>query len=88
LSLLVEFNAPEFFDKALFRNFIAGLRATGAVRTDDAGKLAFEAGLERFADAAKLILSKEIRHGILLAAPEGSGIAAPQAVISTEQPAA
>lgn len=72
LSLLFEFNAPEFFDKTLFRNFIVGLRESGVVRTDDNGKLAFDDGLASFADTAKLILSKDIRHGILLAAPEGS----------------
>jgi len=72
LSLLFEFNAPEFFDKTLFRNFITGLRESGVVRTDDAGKLAFDQGIANFAETAKLILSKDIRHGILLAAPEDS----------------
>ena len=46
LSLLHELNAPEFFDKSLFRGFIQKLRERRVVRTDDAGKLDFDSELE------------------------------------------
>ena len=70
LSLLHEMNAPEFFDKSLFRGFIQKLRERRVVWTDEAGKLDFDAGLEDVAKDAKLILSREIRHGILKLTPE------------------
>ncbi len=70
LSLLHQFNAPEFFDKSLFRGFIQKLRERGVVWTDDDGKLDFDDGLERVTRDARVILSREIRHGILKLTPE------------------
>lgn len=70
LSLLHELNAPEFFDRSLFRGFIQKLRERGVVWTDEAGKLAFDAALEAVARDARVILSREIRHGILKLTPE------------------
>ena len=70
LSLLHEMNAPEFFDKSLFRGFIQKLRERRIVWTDDAGKLDFDGVLEDVARDAKVILSREIRHGILKLTPE------------------
>ena len=70
LSLLLELNAPEFFDKSLFRGFIQKLRARRVVWTDDAGKLDFDSELESVVRDAKVILSREIRHGILKLTPE------------------
>jgi glycerol-3-phosphate O-acyltransferase len=70
LSLLQELNAPEFFDKSLFRGFIQKLRELRVVWTDDAGKLDFDAALEDVTRDAKVILSREIRHGILKLTPE------------------
>jgi glycerol-3-phosphate O-acyltransferase len=70
LSLLQELNAPEFFDKSLFRGFIQKLRERKVVWTDDAGKLDFDSELENVARDAKVILSREIRHGILKLTPE------------------
>ncbi len=70
LSLLQELNAPEFFDKSLFRGFIQKLRERRVVWNDDAGKLAFDASLAAVATDARLILSREIRHGILKLTPE------------------
>ena len=46
LSLLHELNAPEFFDKSLFRGFIQKLRERKVVWTDDGGKLDFDSELE------------------------------------------
>lgn len=70
LSLLQELNAPEFFDKALFRGFIQKLRERRVIWNDDDGKLVFDASLTTVADDARLILSREIRHGILKLTPE------------------
>jgi glycerol-3-phosphate O-acyltransferase len=70
LSLLQELNAPEFFDKALFRGFIQKLRERRVVWSGDDGKLDFDASLEEVAKDARVILSREIRHGILKLTPE------------------
>jgi glycerol-3-phosphate O-acyltransferase len=70
LSLLHELNAPEFFDRSLFRGFIQKLRERRVVWTDDAGKLVFDAALEAVARDARVILSREIRDGILKLTPE------------------
>jgi glycerol-3-phosphate O-acyltransferase len=63
-------NAPEFFDKALFRGFIQKLRERRVVWSGDDGKLDFDASLEEVAKDARVILSREIRHGILKLTPE------------------
>ena len=70
LSLLHELNAPEFFDKSLFRGFIQKLRERRVVWADDNGKLDFDVELEVVAKDARVILSREIRHGILKLTPE------------------
>ena len=70
LSLLHELNAPEFFDKTLFRGFIQKLRERRVVWADDNGKLDFDVELEVVAKDARVILSREIRHGILKLTPE------------------
>lgn len=70
LSLLHELNAPEFFDRSLFRGFIQKLRERRVVWIDDAGKLVFDAALEAVARDARVILSREIRDGILKLTPE------------------
>ncbi|MEP6938770.1 MAG: glycerol-3-phosphate 1-O-acyltransferase PlsB [Rudaea sp.] len=70
LSLLHELNAPEFFDKSLFRGFIQKLRERQVVSTDENGKLTYQPELEKLVRDAKIILSREIRHGILKLTPE------------------
>ncbi len=70
LSLLHELNAPEFFDKSLFRGFIQKLREGQVISTDQNGKLGFQPDLENVVRDAKIILSREIRHGILKLTPE------------------
>jgi glycerol-3-phosphate O-acyltransferase len=84
LSLLLELNAPEFFDKSLFRGFIQKLRARRVVWTDDAGKLDFDHELESVVRDAKVILSREIRHGILKLTPERREALAPERVAESE----
>jgi glycerol-3-phosphate O-acyltransferase len=70
LTLLHELNAPEFFDKSLFRGFIQKLRERRVIWADASGKLDFDAALEEVTRDAKVILSREIRHGILKLTPE------------------
>lgn len=70
ISLLHEFEAPEFSDRTLFKQFIDSLSAAELLGKDDEGRLTFSNELEQLARDAKLILSKEIRHTIIQAAPE------------------
>jgi len=70
ISLLHEFEAPEFSDRTLFKQFIDALFEDGVLGKDEAGRLTFSGVLEQLARDAKLILGKEIRHTIIQAAPE------------------
>lgn len=62
LSFLYEFNAPEFFDKALFRNFIDTLKKTGHLTVTADNNLGFDDRLIEIASQAQLILPAEIRQ--------------------------
>jgi glycerol-3-phosphate O-acyltransferase len=62
LSFLYEFNAPEFFDKALFRNFIETAKKTGFLTVNDDKQLGFDHRLIAIAGQAQLILPAEIRQ--------------------------
>ncbi|PSD34122.1 glycerol-3-phosphate 1-O-acyltransferase PlsB, partial [Acinetobacter radioresistens] len=44
LSVLYEFNSPEFFDKALFQSFIKVLTQQEYIRTNENGLIEFDAG--------------------------------------------
>ncbi len=70
ISLLHEFEAPEFYDRTLFKQFIESLFESNILGRDDDGNLTFDRQLENFARDAKLILSKEIRHTIIQVTPE------------------
>jgi len=70
LSLLYEQSAPEFFDKSLFRGFIAMLRERRVVWPDADGKLDFDAVLADVARDARVILARQVRHSILKITPE------------------
>jgi len=65
LSLLYEFNSPDFFDKNLFRQFISVLKDEQIIKTDLAGKIILSDNLEPMYQGAKTILSRRIRHSIL-----------------------
>ncbi|MHB1992484.1 glycerol-3-phosphate 1-O-acyltransferase PlsB [Metallibacterium scheffleri] len=69
LSLLQQLTAPEFFDKALFRGFIQQLREQGAVRSNSANKLEFDAELAAVVRDARLILSRGVRETVLKIVP-------------------
>jgi len=61
ISMLHEFNAPEFYDKALFKEFIAELRKTGYLSPNEDNKLVFDDRLEKISREARYILGEEIR---------------------------
>jgi len=65
LSILHGLNAPEFFDKAMFRQFIQRLGELQVIGTDADGKLHYLPELEDIAEnTAKRVLSAEIRLSI------------------------
>jgi glycerol-3-phosphate O-acyltransferase len=65
MTMLYGFNSPEFFDPALFENFIDLLRARDVVRADNEGRLQFDDVLLRVEADAQVVLSEQIRHSIL-----------------------
>ncbi|MEX0605462.1 MAG: glycerol-3-phosphate 1-O-acyltransferase PlsB [Marinobacter sp.] len=64
MSILFGLNAPEFFDKSLFRNFIANLQENEVLTTDEDGQLCYSEGLDEVAEDARLVLSVEKRQAI------------------------
>jgi glycerol-3-phosphate O-acyltransferase len=65
INMLYGYNSPEFFDRALFANFIDLLRERGVIRVGAGGNLEFDEVLVRVAADAQLVLSEQIRHSIL-----------------------
>ncbi len=65
ISLLHEFDAPEFYDKTLFRQFIRNLSKNGILKRSEDGKLIFDEILEEVSNDAKALMTKELRHGII-----------------------
>ncbi|WP_172147843.1 MULTISPECIES: glycerol-3-phosphate 1-O-acyltransferase PlsB [Pseudomonas] len=73
LSILHGLNAPEFFDKSLFRHFIQTLLDQDVLRRDAAGKLSHHPLLSELAEgAAKRVLPAEIRLSIRQVAMDSS----------------
>lgn len=65
LSILHGLNAPEFFDKTLFRHFIQTLVREGVLQPDGDGKLGYHDKLAELAEGvAKRVLSAELRLSI------------------------
>jgi glycerol-3-phosphate O-acyltransferase len=65
MSLLYELRSPEFFDRALFRQFLDLLRERDVIRVEAGGCLGYDAELMAVAADAQLVLSEQIRHSIL-----------------------
>jgi glycerol-3-phosphate O-acyltransferase len=66
MALLYELNSPEFFDPALFRNFIDLLRARNVLALTPEGRLAFESTmLEGILADAQTVLHEQVRNSIL-----------------------
>lgn len=70
ISLLHEFEAPEFYDRTLFRQFIEAMFESSFLSRDSEGRLLFGDKLEAFVSDAKLILTKDIRHTIIQTTPD------------------
>lgn len=68
ISRLYEFEAPEFYDRSLFRQFITGLKELDILTNDPEGKLCFEEPLDRISEHARFMLRKEIHLLILRSA--------------------
>lgn len=77
MALLHELSGPEFGDRALFKSFIQMLKAEGIVSVDDQGKLVFGAELNQLGSDARIILSRELRQGIVAITPEARAALAP-----------
>lgn len=74
LSLLYEFNSPEFSEKALFANVIRNLISADLLRLDEAGYLHFDQRISLPAKHTELLLSPAVRHSIeRIARTEGAG---------------
>jgi len=65
MSILHECNAPEFFDKAVFKNFIATLRKNKLVWTSEEGLLEFDRRMEEISKEARHILNDDVRQSIM-----------------------
>ncbi len=65
MSLLYQLNSPEFFDKALFKNFIDLLRARNVLGVSAEGRLTYTDMLPAVADDAQLVLHEQIRNSVL-----------------------
>lgn len=58
LSVLYEFNSPEFFDKALFQSFLKVLTQQGYIKTNSEGAIEFDRNFSNMAEGAKLVLDE------------------------------
>ena len=66
MALLYEINSPEFFDRALFQNFLALLRKRQVLSVGDDERLEFEpAMLEAIVSDAQMVLNEQVRNSIL-----------------------
>ncbi|KZZ14912.1 hypothetical protein A3751_18080 [Oleiphilus sp. HI0080] len=65
MSILFGLNAPEFFDKTLFRNFIAVLKDKQILQEDDEEKLKYSELVLKAAEDSMLVLNAELRQAIL-----------------------
>ena len=80
IAMVQEFSAPEYFERSLFRTFIATLRREGVVWPNDDNALEFDQRLTGVLEQSKLALSQSLRHGILRCIPEpGRSAAVPEA---------
>ena len=77
ISLLQEFEAPEYYDKGLFRQFIGELRRLDTLKPNEDNQLEFDDRLARMGADARLFLEKGVRHGIIQSAPGAPSDAMP-----------
>lgn len=65
MSIMYGLNAPEFFDKTLFRNFIKHLQINEILQQDENGYLGHREDMEGIVDDARLVLDPDMRQSIL-----------------------
>jgi glycerol-3-phosphate O-acyltransferase len=66
MTLLYDINSPEFFDRALFRNFVEQLRAREVITLTDEEKIGFDpAMIEAIVVDAQTVLNEQVRNSIL-----------------------
>ena len=65
LAMIYGLHSPDFFDKALFKDFISTLQVQDVLRRNSAGLIDFDDDIERIGEDARLVLGEEIRHSIL-----------------------
>jgi glycerol-3-phosphate O-acyltransferase len=65
ISILHGLNAPEFFDKSLFRNFIDELLEREVITLNEEGYIVFNDRIDNIANDAKILLHAELRRSIL-----------------------
>jgi glycerol-3-phosphate O-acyltransferase len=68
LSLLNGLDAPEFFDKTLFRRFIEGLEKQGEITINEKGLIEFDTDMGEMVFEADKILPAEVVYNISQAA--------------------
>ena len=74
MAMIYGLHSPDFFDKALFRDFIRVLREREILRRNAAGFLEFDDDIQRIGEDARLVLGEEIRHSILSLTFSGPGV--------------
>ena len=65
LTMIYALHSPDFFDRALFQDFIRKLREQNVLRRNDSGLLEFDDAITSIGEDARLVLGEEIRHSIL-----------------------
>ena len=65
LSMIYGLHSPDFFDRALFQDFIRKLREHNVLRRNNEGLLEFDEDITGIGEDARLVLGEEIRHSIL-----------------------
>jgi len=73
LAMIYGLHSPDFFDKALFQDFIRTLREHDVIVRNSAGFLEFDDTIKRIGEDARLVLGEEIRHSILSLTFSGPG---------------
>ena len=65
LSMIYGLHSPDFFNKALFQDYIRMLQEQDVLRRNDEGMLEFDQDIVGIGADARLVLGEEIRHSIL-----------------------
>jgi len=64
LSMLYEFNSPEFFDRTVLRNFVNQLITYGLIVENEDGTLSYDERIDKLDSEAHRMLKPGLRHAI------------------------